>query len=134
MSSMAAWLMQIDPWLPIWIGFSGSCCCLFIPLFLPETQPKPQSQSPTDPGGDDGLSDTSIEAAKKTAWTQTKEGVSEFKTAVAFFVQGNKHILMLLLTFLTTTLGKHSHDILLQFARKKYGWTWSQVCLASIDI
>ncbi|WYZ35754.1 hypothetical protein EsH8_X_000401 [Colletotrichum jinshuiense] len=128
MSSVAAWLMQFELWLPIWIGSSASCCCLFIPLFLPETQQELESQSPVDTGSDNAPFNDHLDAASKTKtiWSQLQDSVLKSKTAIAFFIQGNKHILMLLLTFLVTTLGKHSHDILLQFARKRYGWSWSQ--------
>ncbi|KAL0938390.1 MFS transporter [Colletotrichum truncatum] len=127
MSFLASWLMSIDVWLPIWIGFVGLCCCLIIAAFVPETlSSKSGGEATTHSGNTEESAEHSSDATKTNIWSRLKNRISQSKSSIAFFAHGNKHVVMLLLTLLATSLGTHSQDILLQFARKKYGWSWSQ--------
>lgn len=43
------------------------------------------------------------------------------------FILGNRRLVVLMLPLIFVTLGKSVQDMLLQFATKRFGWSWSQV-------
>ncbi len=119
---LVARLMATDVWLPIYIGSGMYLFALLLSLGLPETKAaKDAGDVPPDLAPDDGLD---LDGAK-TVWAQVKDGLDSLRTAAVFFIWGNRNVALLLSTLLTATLGKHAQDIMLQFARKRFGWYWA---------
>lgn len=44
------------------------------------------------------------------------------------FVISNNRAAILIMPFVFISLGKYIQELLLQYATKRYGWTWSKVC------
>lgn len=130
--------MQKNVWTPIFVGLSLLAPALLISLLLPETL-RPGTRKATGPvsSSEDNRNHTSTlngaprgsssSQRPKTAWIALKHAIRGLVTAAAFFIKLNRHVTLLLTTLLVTTLGKHAQDVLLQFARKRYDWTWAQV-------
>ena len=58
----------------------------------------------------------------KTARAAVPDAITSLAASTAFFfIRANQHITLLLATLLTKTLGKHGQDVLLQFARSRFG-------------
>lgn len=47
------------------------------------------------------------------------------------FLVTNKRVAFLILPFVFVSLGKYVQELLLQYATKRYGWSWSEVCVFS---
>jgi hypothetical protein len=61
-----------------------------------------------------------------------REQLMAIGTATMWFARGNILVMILLLTFLVTTLGRLAQDILLQYITKRYGWSWAQATIPYI--
>ena len=124
-SPLGARLMQTyNPWVPIFVGLGLCLPALPLAFVLPETLTA--AKVPGDVPSD--LRDESpMESAGKGILGHVNDGILRLKTAAVFFIWGNKTVAALLLTLLTSTLGKGAQELIMQFARKKYGWSWAQV-------
>ena len=113
-------LMAIGPWLPIALGFVLYLPGLLVAFYLPETLKSGVFEEvPSHEVGH--------ESDPATLWEEFSKGVKSLRSATAFFIQGNRLVVGLLSTLLLTTLGRHAQDILLQYAHRRYGWSWGQV-------
>lgn len=130
-SSLAAFLMQhVSVWAPIQLSLA-----LFVPvvplcLTLPETllkeDPTPTNVAGTENGAEN---DTTGPPASRTKTMRNalSDTAASFTASTAFLFNGADHqVGLLLTTLLTTTLGRHAQDILLQFTRGRYDWSWAQ--------
>lgn len=121
-SPLAVALMNIDPWLPIFLGFLLYVPGLLVAYCLPETlNLKATDDVPSD------LTTEGTAPGATTVWREFGNGLRGLRSATVFFIWGNRQVVALLSTILLTTLGRHAQDILLQFARRRYGWSWGQV-------
>ncbi|CAK7224204.1 hypothetical protein SEUCBS140593_005492 [Sporothrix eucalyptigena] len=135
-STVTVKLMQIDVWLPIYIGLALLLPILPLCYFIPETLPSGHGDTPSRDGdgdipnqAEDAQDDIAPEQPqqRKTVSSAVKDALASLANSTAFFFDpANRHIALLLVTFLTTTVGKHSQDILLQYVRNRYGWSWAQ--------
>ncbi|OAA64742.1 Major facilitator superfamily domain, general substrate transporter [Niveomyces insectorum RCEF 264] len=138
-SSLASTLMQTNLWLPIFIGAGLLFPVLLMSLALPETRPPVTSDLAADSFSQDnnGHASTAGGASipnsygesgqqKKTAWSSVRNSLKAAGTATVFLFEVNGHVTLLLITLLTSTLGRNAQEVLLQFARKQYDWTWAQ--------
>lgn len=136
--------MRLDAWLPVYIGFG-----LYFPVFLfifflpkglgvtaPENSQSWGAQIPVTTAQDEPLIDSEPNDASTIHGPKVKQfrellmhsvgGLSEAWASFIFFFR-KMPIAPLLFTRLTTTLGKSAQEMLLQFARRRFGWSWSQV-------
>ncbi|KIH95168.1 hypothetical protein SPBR_03481 [Sporothrix brasiliensis 5110] len=137
-SSLAAFLMQrVSVWAPIQLSLA-----LFVPvvplcLTLPETLRKEGPTSTDVAGTDNGAENGTANGAEndaagpasrpKTIRNALSDTAASVAASTAFLFNGADHqVGLLLATLLTTTLGRHAQDILLQFTRGRYDWSWAQ--------
>lgn len=135
-SPLTSHLMKTDTWLPILIGLS-----LYIPIFigalcLPETlgvtkeEVKPtweQSPSAIISDSEEHGSDRE-QHTRRFSWVRKSgAGLTRRWSSAKSIIGDNATVSLLLLTFLCTVLGNEAHEMLLQFARRRFGWSWSQV-------
>ncbi|EZF43017.1 hypothetical protein H113_03501 [Trichophyton rubrum MR1459] len=129
----SAMMMKLGPWVPYFFGTAFfTVCCLLI-LLVPETIPiqvlKPGAAHPAPSGFDHCSVRESLEArppisrsslASKmktlfaTAWKETK------------LIFSNRTVLLILSTFLLSTLGRKQVDLLLLYASTRYEITLSK--------
>lgn len=139
---MVPFLMGIDTWLPIFIGLS-----LYIPILIcASCLPKslgidrvcsaPSQLKPTDNAENGkcvhGYKAISIDAAEQQPkqWHSSPEsgvGLSKRFSAFLLIIRDNSTVSALFVTFLITVFSNSAHENLLQFARNRFGWSWSQV-------
>ncbi|KAL3417341.1 MFS transporter [Phlyctema vagabunda] len=117
-SPLSAILMEIDPWLSIFLGLATMCSCGIVVALMPETLGLRTLEVTQDGNEDD-------EDSLSTRDHLTGSGLSNLKNA-AHFIWGNTTVMILLFTYLLTTFGRIIQEMLLQYATKRYGWTWSK--------
>jgi hypothetical protein len=124
---LAAWIMVTDAWLPIWIGFASIIPAFIIAAFIPETRHKNPSAA-EEADHSNGVEDSAqCNTDSDTAFGRLWRSVVQLINAGLVLVRGNVAVMLLLLTLNVTMLGKGAQEVLLQFARKKFDWSWSQV-------
>jgi hypothetical protein len=64
-------------------------------------------------------------SALQNLWSKARDSLAE----VGEFVVGNKSLSFLMLSSIFVILGKFVTEILMQYATKRYGWTWSKATL-----
>jgi len=128
-SPMAYLAMQRGAWLTAFLGLALMCLSMVCALALPETHPRmadrPRPQQPDEPcaapHSTKGL--LSLSAMRK--------GLGGFKTELAKSFRvvflDDKRIGILLSGFVASSLGRFAMSLLVQYAAKRYGWSWSQV-------
>lgn len=129
---LGGFLVGKGAWLTLFIGNVFMVLVIGSVYIVPETlsvrlwhdrragkMPSPRL-APLD--GDDGdkLKKTSMGAALDDARAQLME--------VWDFLIGNRRIVVLMLPLIFVTLGKYIQEMLLQYATKRFGWSWSEVC------
>lgn len=128
--------MRIDTWLPIFVGLSLYIPVLIGALWLPETfgvsqsKQKPKWVRTTGPSIiSSGQQHVEREQqTRRLSWIRrTSAGLCRRWSTAKLVIRENATVSLLLLTFLITVLGNESSDLLLQFARRRFGWSWSQV-------
>ncbi|EFQ99979.1 hypothetical protein MGYG_02987 [Nannizzia gypsea CBS 118893] len=129
----SAMMMKLGPWIPYFVGTAFFTLCCFLILLVPETIPIQVSKSSTSHSASSGFDRGSVRgslevhrpvsrpslAAKMkalfaTAWKETK----------AIF--SNRTVLLILSTFLLSTLGRKQIDLLLLYASSRYEITLSK--------
>ncbi|KJR86821.1 MFS transporter [Sporothrix schenckii 1099-18] len=130
-------VLAVDVWAPIQLSLA-----LFVPvvplcLTLPETLRK-EGPTSTDVAGTDNGTDNGAENGEendaagpasrpKIIRNALSDTAASVTASTAFLFNGADHqVGLLLATLLTTTLGRHAQDILLQFTRGRYDWSWAQ--------
>lgn len=137
-SPVVFFLMKINTWLPILTGLSMYIPILLCALCLPETlgvdQPERKPAWLQSTGSNMGGSqqqyglETEQQAHQQFSWMRKSwVGLLQRWSPASLVIRDNSAVFLLLFTFLTTVLGNAAHETLLQFARRRFGWSWSQV-------
>lgn len=130
---LGGFLVGKSPWLTLFTGNVFMVLVIGSVYILPETLSvrrwhdkragKTLSPRLASLGGDDNddeeLKKSSMRAALDDAQAQLVE--------VWDFLIGNRRIVVLMLPLIFTTLGKYIQEMLLQYATKRFGWSWSKV-------
>lgn len=129
---LGGFLVGKGPWLTLFIGnffMALVICSLYI---LPETlsvrlwhdrragKVSSPRLPPLDSDDGDELKKSNMRAALDDARAQLME--------IWDFLIGNRRIVILMLPLIFVTLGKYVQEMLLQYATKRFGWSWSEVC------
>ncbi|KAK5993070.1 Efflux pump ustT-like protein [Cladobotryum mycophilum] len=125
-SPIASILMRQNLWLRIYLGFGLYIPGILLTLYLPETL---NLEGLSDQQQSNMIGETTAEEGRQyriSVWSHVQQSIRKLQTATMFFIRGNWHVVLLLLTLLTTTLGKMAQEMLLQFIRKRFGWSWSK--------
>ncbi|KAK1564011.1 major facilitator superfamily domain-containing protein [Colletotrichum navitas] len=114
-SPLVYFLMKIDAWLPIYTGLGCLVLGTVVSLMLPETLSREPRYRPT-------------ETTQSLPWHHPiRSELEKLGKALLWMLWRSSRVLLLLFTFLLTTLGRFAQEILLQYVTKRYGWSWSQV-------
>ncbi|WQF90194.1 Putative major facilitator superfamily, MFS transporter superfamily [Colletotrichum destructivum] len=114
-SPLVYFLMGKDAWLSIYTGLGCLVLGTLVSLMLPETHPR-------------GPGHCSAETTQSLPWYYPiRSELVKLGKAVLWMMWRDYYVLVLLFTFLLTTLGRFAQEILLQYVTKRYGWSWSQV-------
>lgn len=144
-SSMVPTLMEIDTWLPIFLALG-----LYIPILacvscLPkslgaERRCSASSQPPSADDAQDGkpADDYKIVSISSNQQPEQHESSStrglnssKYGSAVFLVLREDSNVTFLFFTFLVTVLSNSAQDNILQFARNRFGWSWSRVSVRS---
>ncbi|KAF7552330.1 hypothetical protein G7Z17_g4416 [Cylindrodendrum hubeiense] len=127
---VAAWLLSIDPWLPMWIGLGALVLSLFSSLLIPETlqlrtiaddEVRQFEEADGHQLGDAELL-KSKQSVLQTAWSTSKQDFSR----VWQFIFGSKNLLLLIVAYgLCYPIDIAFEMNMLQYATKRFGWDWS---------
>ncbi|EFY84113.1 MFS transporter, putative [Metarhizium acridum CQMa 102] len=131
-SPVASVLMQANLWLPIFLGIILFPVCILLVLCMEETKSPSVFSDQASPGLISADSSTGqneeVERGHKHSniWVRFCHGLERLKEGTVFFVAGNYRVAFLLSTLLTTTFGKTAQEMMLQFARRRFKWSWSE--------
>lgn len=133
---LGGFLLGISPWLSLVVG--NACMLLAFSgfYFLPETLVVRRWHDART-GRLGTLGRAGLEKDRSNKDEARSEGISRAvrvaRAALAQlreiwnFLVTNKQVAFLILPFVFVSLGKYIQELLLQYATKRYGWSWSQV-------
>lgn len=116
-------LINVDTWLPVYCGLG----CLWLATAVAFSIPRMMlAKIPV-------LEHVKTEEAQESraqAQTALHHRLMGVAKAAVWFARGNVLVVVLLLTFLVTSLGRLAQEIILQYITKRYGWSWSEVSIS----
>jgi hypothetical protein len=135
-SALSSWLMTMDPWIPMILGWVIILIGILLSVTLPETM---RAFPPQQSGQSHALSDLSLNTERpdqpRFSWPPEKTTSSTFRNRVgsAFstyaFVTTKKQVMLLLSAFLVYRLSRGTAWFLVQYVSVRYGWTIAQANL-----
>lgn len=130
---LGGFLVSKGAWLTLWIGNVFILTVLASVFILPETlsvrrwHDKKAGKVPSPRLAPLGVNDTDDELLKKSNIRAALDDAREQLVEVWDFLIGNRRIVVLMLPLIFVTLGKYVQEMLLQYATKRFGWSWSKV-------
>ncbi|RDW89025.1 hypothetical protein BP6252_01057 [Coleophoma cylindrospora] len=116
-------LMERNVWIPIVLGILIMVVGWFGILFLPETLHfRTGGKIPEDLE----TPSTTKDNTEHTILDRIKTTASQMVAAVSGYIWGDTKVALLMLTLLLTSLGRYAGELKLQYATKKFHWTWAQ--------
>lgn len=106
-----------DPWTPLLVALAILIIANLGVLFFPETvhvHDRKGTEEEEESDADDIPRTTKL-------WQKARAGVAE----VWDFILGNKSLAFLMVSLVFVVLGRYVGELLLQYARARYGWSWS---------
>ncbi|CBF69657.1 hypothetical protein AN6344.2 [Aspergillus nidulans FGSC A4] len=156
-SAASSWLMTMNPWFPLILGWGIVIVGAFLALLLPETKnavtPRTFEQSPemeldplsstnepkissssekfvADPVGDEeGLDIPFLNRPKRRSFFASLATLSRSYLSPYAFIFRTKRVLLLLTAFLVYRLSRGSSWFLVQYISARYNWTIAQANL-----
>lgn len=123
---LSGFLLSFNAWYPLIVGIACFAFSLILILFLPETLVIRQWHDAKSGRTPSTSPDRSGERAKKTKWQKAVELMREQADDITKFIWGNKRVVLLIFPLVFMILGKFVQELLLQYATKRYNWTWSR--------
>ena len=133
---LAGALMINNPWVPFLVALTIMALCIPTCMCFPETmdlheprEQETQRQTATAQQTDDSEAcnvEDDAAGAELTLTQKFSQKARESIGEVLDFVLLNKRISFLMLSAVFVILGKFVSEMLLQYATKRYGWTWSR--------
>lgn len=118
--------MEVNIWLPIWLGLGCFGLSTILARFLPETLPKPAAVSDSSSEETPILTPATDNKIARLLYVARSE-ISKLARAVSWLAKRHYHVMTLLFTLLLTTFGRFAQELLSQYVTKRYNWSWSQV-------
>ncbi|EXV03955.1 MFS transporter [Metarhizium robertsii] len=116
-------LINVDTWLPVYCGLG----CLWLATAVAFSIPRMMLAS--SPALEHVKTEEAQESRAQAQPARYHRLMGVAKAAV-WFARGNVLVVVLLLTFLVTSLGRLAQEIILQYITKRYGWSWSEVSIS----
>ncbi|KAK5990617.1 Efflux pump ustT-like protein [Cladobotryum mycophilum] len=124
---MAASLMKVNPWIPMWMAYGAQAVAATAAVFVPETI-QLRRRADKQHRAEEPLSDDEDSNKKdhrqliQQVWAVVKNDV----THVWSFIIGSKDIMLFVFAFAVCTSFRASHIAnLLQYITLKFNWEWS---------
>ncbi|KAF2149256.1 MFS general substrate transporter [Myriangium duriaei CBS 260.36] len=117
---MSASLMSIHPWLSVSVGLTVYMGCIVMTYFIRETLKPPAANTDSS-----SVVSAQDDQDKPTWHQQFKAGLASIASTDLSFLQ-SWSIAIFLTILLLTTLGRYVQEIILQYATKRFSWSWSQ--------
>lgn len=121
--------MMISPWLAILVGVLLCAASGLILLLLPETLELTRQAD-----REEGIENEASQSGKATIVQKTLDIARESYYVTKTFILGNKRVVMLMLPLCFFIVGRYAQELLLQYATKRYNWSWSKVRDCTWDI
>lgn len=133
---VAAFLMNFDPWINMWLSFLSVIVATFFTLLIPETIAFRQ-EADTKRLVDEACEDSTLDAADETtdsskrniyesAWNTVKESVINIWN----FILGSRAVLVLLICqVISYIIDATFSTYLLQYITGRFDWSWSDVSI-----
>lgn len=132
---LGGFLLSQGPWVALVTGNFFMLISIAALYFMPETLvvrrwhdakagktagpgPSP-SLMPQESGNEEGLKKSTFRAAVDAAQTQLLHGRD--------FLVSNRRVVVLMMPLIFETVEKYVEELLMQYATKRYGWSWSKV-------
>lgn len=135
-SALSSWLMTMDPWIPMIIGWVIVIVGILLSITLPETMHAFPSQELKQSHGLSNLSlDTEGPGQSRFSRPLEKTASGTFRSRVSSmlskysFVTAKKPVMLLLSAFLVYRLSRGTAWFLVQYVSVRYGWTIAQANL-----
>jgi MFS family permease len=130
-NSLSSWLMVLDPWIPMVLGWAIIIVGVLLALTLPETmhafptKSKQHAHELSDMSTDGGDHDTPRFGRSFEKEARPKDLRGKIKSAVSTysFITENKQVMLLLSAFLVYRLSRGTSWFLTQYVSVRYGWT-----------
>lgn len=118
--------MEVNIWLPIWLGLGCFGISTMLALLVPEPPREPVAVPEAPQEATSHIDHVSVD--KHSSLTQVvRSGIHKLGQAMAWVAKRHYHITALLFTLLLTTFGRFAQELLAQYVTKRYEWSWSQV-------
>lgn len=131
-SPLAGVLMRRSPWIALLTGLGLLVLSTIASFAVPETLHfnKPGDNLEAGSDQDDDLDTATLAPDPKDS--ELRKLIAKAREDLAEiwkFVIGNKDIAFLLISIVFVVLGKFVQEMLLQYASKRFGWSWDEVCM-----
>ncbi|CAK7215197.1 hypothetical protein SBRCBS47491_002401 [Sporothrix bragantina] len=123
-------------WLPLLFGFTGIVLSGLVLLALPETLdfdpaagkvvPRVSAVVTTDAFGDTMPATAPTKNSIAAAWHSFVQLLRTDARATSLFILRNRPLMFLMIPFIFSVVGRFVQNLLLQYATKRYSWSWSQ--------
>lgn len=124
---VAAWLMDIDPWLPMWMGLISLILSMFSTLLIPETRRFHQEKADGEQPGSGQRSELGSKLkqdAMAFSWATAKKELLR----IWDFILTSRNLMLLTLAYaLCTQIYMGFEMTVLQYATVRLDWSWSKV-------
>ncbi|KAL3421494.1 ATP synthase F0 [Phlyctema vagabunda] len=121
---VSAALMSVDPWLPFLIGFGLTITGALLALLIPETLVIKQKARSTIPTGQ--VNEVAASSSEPTAPHSLVGSVWKELKILGHSAAGlwkDLNVILILVVFFVSYLGRQSVTLILQYASKRYHWT-----------
>jgi len=135
---LAGAIMVKSDWVALILSLAVLLLCFPVGMVLPETLglhgPRrrrlrvPRETADGSDADDEDEEDT-VPDGKSPALQQLWRNAQESLGEVRGFVFGNKRLVFLMMSVIFVILGKFVQEMLMQYATKRYGWSWSKATL-----
>ena len=122
---LCAFLMSINPWIPVLLGLAISCLGLSLVVLVPETLPAWKRRSHLSKSAEDPTDDD-VDPCPLSLSKRFKSAMQDLSSAI-HLVRGNLNLGLILFSFLVANLGSQMTSIFLQYSSIKLHWTIAKV-------
>ncbi len=127
---VAGLLMEVNPWLALLAGLGMMAVSNLVVLLFPETNElHKQIRTQSDTGDEREPVDDSAVANDEDKASPIQRALRSARSSLSdarAFILGNKRVAFLITSLVFVLLGRFVNDLLLQYATKRYHWTWAQ--------
>lgn len=132
---LTALLLNVDPWLPLWIGFGCLVLATLLSLLMPETlnlTHQADIQRRRQQADRERLNGGPAESIKRSVLQQTWFTAKGDMAHIWRFIFGSKSIVLLMAAYGIFTSVKATLAVeVLQYMTKRFNWSWSKVSLSA---